>query len=139
MGDSHPCDACRDASEVDFLRLQVSLDKVGNPLRLYRQPSEQSTRPSLPYIGFRPDTITRRDRLSMKVIMASSVIQLGLTPWLGRFWTFKDMQFRRPKESDKPLLHEPFIGTPQQGDPGMNGCVNSSVTGALYPILIVVA
>ncbi|KAI6806186.1 hypothetical protein KC332_g3292 [Hortaea werneckii] len=53
--------------------------------------------------------------------MASSVIQLGLTPWLGRFWTFEDMLLRRPRESDEPLLHEPFIGPPQQGDPGMNG------------------
>lgn len=75
----------------------------------------------------------------MKVIMASSVIQFGLTPWLGRFWTFEDMLFRRPKENDESLLHEPFIAPPQQGDPGMNGCVSSLVTVPFSPILIVVA
>ncbi|KAI7513004.1 hypothetical protein KC347_g1911 [Hortaea werneckii] len=53
--------------------------------------------------------------------MASSVIQLGLTPLLGRFWTFEDMLFRCPAENDGSVIREPFHSWPQKKDPGMIG------------------
>ncbi|KAI6909269.1 hypothetical protein KC318_g9745 [Hortaea werneckii] len=121
MGHIGPCDAWRTASEQDYVRLQVLLDGNGKPARLCRLPSGEQTQPSVPYMEFKPEAIVVSDRMSMKVVMASSVIQLGLTPLLGRFWTFEDMLFRCAAGNDELLLREPFLSWPHKKDPGMIG------------------
>lgn len=119
--DIRPCDAWRTASEKDYIRLQVLLDEDGKPARLCSLPPGEQTQRSVPYLELKPAAITSSDRLSLKVVMASSVIQLGLTPLLGRFWTSQDMLFRSPEGNDQSLPRELFLSWPQRRDSGMVG------------------
>lgn len=61
-----------------------------------------------------------RSKQALNVVLASSVVQLSVAKWLGRFWTRDDLVFQRLPGGMKPL---PYISFPQLGDPGMRGWV----------------
>ncbi|KAF2121309.1 hypothetical protein BDV96DRAFT_627668 [Lophiotrema nucula] len=70
---------------------------------------------------------TRQDRLRLAVTLASSVLQLHETPWLGENWSKDNIFFIN--RSDKTIYDHPFVSQHfNQPDPASQNRVPSSIS-----------
>jgi hypothetical protein len=59
-------------------------------------------------------TLSQREQYDLSITLASSLLQLGRTPWLQRVWSRKDILFHRgnPRQSSSSLtvdVNQPFL------------------------------
>jgi len=105
-------------------RHTVVIDENGGPPRLFRALHQSEEPHADTTVCFNPAEITdERDRKSLKVNLASSTIQLGRTPWLGRFWTNEDVYFASRVNGDdvKIMFTKPYVTNPERRDSGRRG------------------
>jgi hypothetical protein len=72
--------------------------------------SLQSLLDSPPIVNGRRITLSRKERYSLALNLASSVLYLNATPWLSDQWAAKDILFHRTTTSSRPIdIDRPYV------------------------------
>jgi hypothetical protein len=63
-----------------------------------------------PVVNGRPAKLTKRERYSLAVTLASSTLQLNATPWFNDQWSKKDIVFHRTSNGTRPVdIEHPYV------------------------------
>ncbi|KAF2490358.1 hypothetical protein BU16DRAFT_566384 [Lophium mytilinum] len=63
-----------------------------------------------PVVNGRPARLTKRERYSLAVTLASSTLQLNATPWFNDQWGKKDIVFHRISNGSRPVdIEHPYV------------------------------
>lgn len=63
-----------------------------------------------PLINGKPARLTRKERYSLAVTLASSTLQLNSTPWFSDQWSKRDILFQRISDSARPInVEHPYV------------------------------
>lgn len=91
----------RGAYSVDTSEAQVPSMEPISLEDLLKQP---------PIINGRRSKLSKKDRYSLAVTLASSVLYLNSTPWLANEWTARDILFHRTPNTAQPInIQHPYL------------------------------
>lgn len=84
-----------------------------------------------PLINGKPAKLTRKERYSLAVTLASSTLQLNSTPWFSDQWSKRDILFQRISDSARPIdIEHPYVT--QKPVAIQNGGPNGMQTGRIF-------
>jgi len=84
-----------------------------------------------PLINGKPARLTRKERYSLAVTLASSTLQLNSTPWFSDQWSKRDILFQRISDSTRPIdIEHPYVTQKLMAIP--NGGPNSMQTDRTF-------
>ncbi|OCK75824.1 hypothetical protein K432DRAFT_161307 [Lepidopterella palustris CBS 459.81] len=84
-----------------------------------------------PLVNGRPAKLTKKERYSLAVTLASSTLQLNSTPWFSDHWSKKDIAFHRISNGPRPIdIEHPYVT--QRLIAAQNGISNCVETGRTF-------
>ncbi|KAL5121729.1 hypothetical protein ACEQ8H_000416 [Pleosporales sp. CAS-2024a] len=115
-------DLCASIKQMDASRLGFSLDSKSKLRGAYSIDTSESQVPSVgfvtledlldrpPVINGRRAKLSRKERYSLALTLASSVLYLNSTPWLADQWAAKDILFHDRKQSTRAIeTDRPYV------------------------------
>ncbi|KAF2028401.1 hypothetical protein EK21DRAFT_69917 [Setomelanomma holmii] len=108
-------DLCASIKQMHASRLGFSLDSKSRLLGAYSIVSDDNHEPSAeiltleelldrpPVVNGRRSKLSKKERYSLALTLASSVLYLNSTPWLTDQWAAKDILFHRTTTSARPV------------------------------------
>ncbi|OCL10028.1 hypothetical protein AOQ84DRAFT_290086 [Glonium stellatum] len=84
-----------------------------------------------PLVNGRPAKLTKKERYSLAVTLASSTLQLNSTPWFSDQWSKRDILFQRISNGARPIdIEHPYVT--QKLMAIQNGGANDVQTGRTF-------
>lgn len=106
---SNLCNAIRTVRDEESC-LGVLVDESDHQHRISTIKSLHSTkRITLKALLDNNTSLTSRDRLTLAIKLAATLLQFYRTPWLGEDWGRKDIHFVKSDEAPSAFFEEPFI------------------------------
>jgi hypothetical protein len=115
-------DLCASIEKMHASRLGFSLDSKSKLRGAYLIDVSETYVPSAevltledlldrpPIVGGRRAKLSKKERYSLALTLASSVLYLNSTPWLTDQWAAKDIHFHRTAKSTRPIdVERPYV------------------------------
>lgn len=107
------CEAMEAMEQGVTLSLEVRFeDKTMQHAYVEHMPSRAGEALGTSFAAFQETAMSATARQNLAIVMASSSLQLGHTPWLARFWHLSDIRFRHVPADQATRFDDPFVGCP---------------------------